>query len=329
MNCTKDISGENICMVDNVHGLFVYFLINPEGFKDTFYIVSEAMPQSVTKNLGKVFVFPSFDKLPVILRTFSRCLYYNFFKYTRFFKKESYGNIYGHDHLYFSNFFINNSSDFILIEDGLANYVAENNKNVSIFKKILLDVESNNFGYSAKIKKIILTGISEIPSEIKEKCHLIDINSLWGSISQSDKDYFLSMFTEGAYSSLRKVVIFTQPFSEHGIMTEDDKISMYRTIYQYYESRYSKDDICIKPHPRENTAYENYFSCKVIHSTIPGQIMLLIDKPEVIATIYSSVGYTSLDIKNEIWGTAFSDVLVSKVGYFPANFKAEGIEWKK
>lgn len=112
-------------------------------------------------------------------------------------------------------------------------------------------------------------------------------------------------------------------------MGEDEEIDMYRTIYNYYESRYGKDNICLKMHPIETTPYEKYFDFQVIHNTIPGQIMLLIDKPSVISTVYSSVGYTNLNIKNDIWGTEFSNIFLSKVGRFPANFKPEGIEWTR
>ncbi|MCP2005426.1 UNVERIFIED_ORG: hypothetical protein J2Y78_003966 [Buttiauxella agrestis ATCC 33320] len=235
-------------------------------------------------------------------------------------------NIHG---LFIYFLFINKSIDFTLIEDGLANYVKNNRGNVGFLKRLLLDADACDFGYNEKIKKIVLSGLSEIPGELKEKSHIIDIKYLWENISQDLKDCFLETLSDGIYSPLDKIVIFTQPFSEHGIMTEHEKIEMYRTIFHYYEAKYGKEDICIKTHPRETTLYENYFDCKVIHTSVPGQIMLLVDKPDIIATIYSSVGYTSLNIRNDIWGTEFSHTLINKVGRFPANFKPEGIKWSK
>ena len=63
-----------------------------------------------------------------------------------------------------------------------------------------------------------------------------------------------------------KSILLTEPFSEMGILSEEEKIDLYNDIIKRIGTR----DVAIKPHPMEKTDY-NYF--------FPNNIVLAIKAP--------------------------------------------------
>lgn len=307
------------CVINNIHGLFIYYLLNPEDFKKTTFIISDGISKDIQKKLPTTIVFPSFNNYPKLISLLLRVIYYNYKKILLHFSRQNI-QVYGHDHLYFSQLYIKRSNSFILIEDGLANYSSTKVSRYSFIREILFGSKGPFFGWSDDIDKIILSGIVTIPERISNKVTEIDITNEWNHLTFIQKNYFLDLFSEEPYIPLSKVVIFTQPFSEDGMMTEHEKIEIYKIIYEHYCSIYSKNEICIKSHPREQTNYSKYFDCASIQSKIPGQIMILIDQPEVLATIYSSVGFVKGSAQAHVWGTSFNEFLLKKVGKFEGNY---------
>lgn len=308
-----------VCIVNNVHGLLIYYLYNPECFFDTLFVISEGISSDVQQKLKHTLRVPSFSRSPKFLRTLLRAAYYFYKNISLAFKKQSI-IVYGHDHLYYSQLFIKRAKKFVLLEDGLANYSSQNTHQGGKLRKVFFGSTGPFFGWSKEISSIVLTGIVDIPPELKSKTTLIDINEKWSQLTQQQKKRFVGLFSSDPYIPLKKIVIFTQPFSEDVMMSEKDKIEIYRKIYNHYRKFYGCDEICIKSHPREQTDYSSYFDCDFIKSKIPGQIMILNDKPEILVTIYSSVGYVRTEIKTHIWGTEFDSFLKERTGHFEGNY---------
>nr|AFO84314.1 WepA [Cronobacter turicensis] len=308
-----------VCIVNNVHGLLIYYLYNTQYFFDTLFVVSDGISVDVQKKLKHTIRIPSFSHSPKLLRIILRAIYYQLANFFLKFKKDN-KIVYGHDHLFYSQLFIKKAKRFILLEDGLANYSEHDAAKGGKIRKIIFGSSGPFFGWSKQVSSVVLSGIVDIPDKLKNKTTLVDINMRWNELAPQQKQRFINIFSAEPYIALKKVVIFTQPFSEDAMMSEAQKINIYKKIYNHYRQIFQKDEICIKSHPREHTDYSQYFDCVFIKSKIPGQIMILNDRPEILVTIYSSVGYIRDNIKTHIWGTEFDSFLLEKVGYFEGNY---------
>ena len=217
--------------------------------------------------------------------------------------------IYLQDHITYSQFFLNNFIRKIyLLEEGILNYndnILKNefekkiekvrifhNIKKSIIEKIKKDYK--RFGLSEKIEKIYLTGLLPIPNLIKNKVEIININELWNNLSQKGKKEILDVFN----IEIEKIQIFdkddkknlllTQPLSEDKIITEKEKIEIYREIIEKQNVR----KIYIKAHPREKTNYKEVFknfNIEVIENTFPIELFLLLNiKFDKVITLFST-----------------------------------------
>lgn len=217
--------------------------------------------------------------------------------------------IYLQDHITYSQFFLNNFIRKIyLLEEGILNYndnILKNefekkiekvrifhNIKKSIIEKIKKDYK--RFGLSEKIEKIYLTGLLPIPNLIKDKVEIININELWNNLSQKGKKEILDVFN----IEIEKIQIFdkddkknlllTQPLSEDKIITEKEKVEIYREIIEKQNVR----KIYIKAHPREKTNYKEVFknfNIEVIENTFPIELFLLLNiKFDKVITLFST-----------------------------------------
>lgn len=217
--------------------------------------------------------------------------------------------IYLQDHITYSQFFLNNFIRKIyLLEEGILNYndnILKNefekkiekvrifhNIKKSIIEKIKKDYK--RFGLSEKIEKIYLTGLLPIPNLIKDKVEIININELWNNLSQKGKKEILDVFN----IEIEKIQIFdkddkknlllTQPLSEDKIITEKEKIEIYREIIEKQNVR----KIYIKAHPQEKTNYKEVFknfNIEVIENTFPIELFLLLNiKFDKVITLFST-----------------------------------------
>lgn len=323
MNSSDTDKKKFICIVNNVHGLLIYYLCNPQDFFYTLFVISDGISLDLQNKLNYTLRVPSFSRLPKPLCLLFRALYY--FCANVYFKfKKDVTIVYGHDHLFYSQLFIKRAKSFTLLEDGLANYTQQSADRSNKIRKLLFGSSGPFFGWSDDVKQVVLSGIVETPPELMHKTILIDIHERWNAFTVEQKNSFLEIFSSEPYTPLAKVVIFTQPFSEDGMMSEDQKIGIYIKIYNHYRKFYRQEDICIKSHPRELTDYSQYFDCKFIKTKIPGQIMIMNDKPEILVTIYSSVGFVQGNVQSHIWGTKFDSFLLANVGLFEGNYNG----WK-
>lgn len=279
-----------VCQVDTVYSLFLYLLLFPQNIEKTFYIFGSGIPNVIKeKFINNSFVLKKkqggflYSLLNIIYR--GRILLpYIYWKYNLKNKVS-----YGQDHLIFSKYVIRKSLYFNLLEDGTANYEAvgklvEYRKNRYLQWKItsllncLRGVISMPWGFHPKIRRIFLSGILNIPPYNYEKIELFSLQEQWKKLSAKNKEIILrllcvyNVFEEGESYD---ILLLTQCFSEDQILSENDKIQMYKDILHIYQEKQLK--ICLKSHPREKTNYVNIFPfVKIIPSYMPFELLTLI-----------------------------------------------------
>ena len=170
-----------------------------------------------------------------------------------------------------------------------------------------------------KIKKIYLTGIAEIPEIIKNKVEIVNLKEKWEQLSFEEQEEILRIFDLKNSDLIKwqklknKILLITQPLSEDGIISEKEKIEIYKEIVEKNKS----ENIMIKPHPREKTNYKNIFpNIELIEGKFPLEILMLlgINFKEVI-TIFSTAVLNFKGITNvNFIGTENNEHLKEKVG---------------
>jgi len=186
-----------------------------------------------------------------------------------------------------------------LYEHGLVNYQAVDKMNIkktSFFKKIkdkLFYESQPTYGRNKNISSIHLFQPEKAPKDLGKLALRLNINELWGDLSLVYQNKILDVFNVNI-DELKKLgshknIIFTQPISEQGFVTEEHKLSIYKRIIK----EYGEGDCVIKVHPREQTDYKKHFSDVVIDNNAPFEIYTLLGVNFKMAiTLYSSVVYS-------------------------------------
>lgn len=196
-------------------------------------------------------------------------------------------------------------SDITVLEDGLQDYTYKKNCKDTI-REIIYRLPSIK---SQRIREYIITGINDIPDNIK-KPKIVELKNEWNKLNEFEKDKIMNLFNfsidqlEGLSNS---VLIVTQPLSEDGIIKEEIKKKIYKILVEKNVSR----RVLIKPHPRDNTDYS--FVKKqavIIDKRFPLEFAMLLGiKPLKIATLFSTIAYEfkNLGCDVEWYGRNFLD----------------------
>lgn len=310
---------KRVCVVDSAYSLLIYFLISSvEDIKSTFYFWSKGVPEQVRsyfkisshfylqpKHLGRVYRFLNYHiifpiKWSFLLRNNIR--------------------IFGHEHLPFSSSIIRNHT-ISIIEDGLRNY-----NGVKAFPKkhrklnaFLYGKSYINEDYAFKeewCQEEYLTGIDlKSPCCRSQKAKIISLKGLWNSSPKDKQNLILSIYdlTPSDIVMLRskKSILLTQPYSEDNVITEDEKINVYKSKLEKVDT----SSLLIKPHPRETTDYTKYFpGVSVFTKKVPMELLFLLGvKFDKAYTINSTAIYNlPSDTKKIIWGESIN----KKINHF-------------
>lgn len=191
-----------------------------------------------------------------------------------------------------------------LIEDGTASYnnkfieneYQKNEKRVYLKDKLVYfsPYKFLSYGLSKKVDKVYLTGILEVPKSIEKKVEKMEIKKLWTNLSDDKKEEILNIFgiklenLKKLVEEENKILLLTQPLYEDKIITEEEKIKIYREILEKQNGR----KIYIKAHPREKTNYKEVFknfNIEVIENTFPIELFLLLNiKFDKVITLFST-----------------------------------------
>lgn len=313
------------------YSLFLFLLINNKSKDLKFilpYFVRDTYPvilKNLIENFKDVIVLP---KKPSLKNIISYLKYEVYLKKILSNFKESKVEIYGHSEA--SCFFLSNQSIILELEEGTANYLKDgfflkdSLKNKIYFKieKIIFRVifRKRLFNYKEWLEKIDKFYATEkMPKDYQanfeiEKINIID---LWNKIENKKKLEILKIFGIKLESlkdiKEKEMVLFTQPLSEDGYLTEEEKINLYKKII----IKYPKEKIVIKPHPRERTKYKEIFNgYLIIEENYPVEILKCLEfNPKKVITIFSSsvLGFEK-DVKIDFYGTEIHPTLFERFG---------------
>lgn len=285
MNGDYSTNCKYVCIVDSLYSLLIYLLIiDEEKFGNTHFFFVSPFPKNIARNFPKA-TYINWPKSRIKKVFF--LLWFRIMRIVRYgFVKESV--IYGMDNLQITSVLVGNKKMRVL-EDGVQNYTIRKKRSKGFLKSLiggpLMGVDA--FGYSDYVEKIFLTGLAPVPYEIRNKSVIVDINLQWENCKDSYKTTINTLFGLSSdvlneYSSINSI-LFTQPLSEDGVINENVKIELYKSII-------SNKSIAIKPHPREITDYKKFFpNIVILKSTVPIELLTFNGiKFEDVYTIFST-----------------------------------------
>ena len=224
----------------------------------------------------------------------------------------------GQDHIIGKDYFL--KYNYHLIEDGMGIYTTfyierEKYKKRYIYNKILNKKNWN--GVEETVTKIYLTKKDNIPIEIKDKVEIINLKKLWNSKTKEEQKKILKIFKfnfeEVEKLSDRKYILFTQPLSEDLVITEDEKIEIYKKVMKNYD----EEKMIIKTHPRELTDYKKIFSKAILlNNQFPAELLSILDiKFKKVITLFStSVKIFENNIEIDFYGTEVNPKVLVRFG---------------
>ena len=185
--------------------------------------------------------------------------------------------------------------------DQLLNYaeVAAQNKYKNIDIRIVSDGLSDHDTFPWLVQHQFVRVCYSTPDILgtiqDDKIQTFDVQDLWHRASGADRQTLSRVFDISAEAldkaSAKPVLVVTQPLSEDNMMTEEDKIELYRRIV----ANYGADKVTIKPHPREKTDWTTVFpDAPVMPRQIPMELVAQLAKLDRIATFFSTAAFGTL-----------------------------------
>ncbi len=297
-----------VCVVDTIYTLFLYLILFNIQLEKTYFVFSSGIDKRIRNKFEMQSLYipdTLFYKYINLLDSkygFIRILFQIFaniyFKIIILLRVKNKAICYGHDHLQYSKYFIVNLKKMVLLEDGVGNYgeACENSyQRLSIRK--LKNKKNSRFshfwpawGVSKYVESIVLTGILPVPTIIQNKVKIINLEEEYLKLSSKRRGRVINYFPTITVDTKHiEVLLLTQCYSEDGIISEQDKINIYRKIMSEFHDKV----IYIKPHPRERTNYSEIFpNVVIIENAVPIELFVFLDlKIDIVATISSTGAY--------------------------------------
>lgn len=302
-----------VCIVNSLYSLLIYLLIiNEEEYKRTFFFLVSPIPKHIAKH------FDHYEYFTKPRTAIGKILFLIKMRLVKSFKYPFVADaqIYGKDNLQLASILLGKDKRMTVLEDGLLNYTLRKYRTKANLKKMiggpLMGEEA--FGYSKYVDKILLTGLAPIPKLIEEKVEVVDLHAHWHESTESYKRHILDLYncTKQFEESCRKCdsILLTQPLSEDGVITEEEKLEIYRNMV-------GDRLVIIKPHPREITHYQSHFpQCQVVESAVPIELLSLLGfEPRHVYTVFSTAAL-SFSKSSEIHfaGTCVHPSIVRRYG---------------
>lgn len=306
---------KKILITNTLYSLFIFLLVKKEKIENYKCIfgndISSIKFGKKIKNYRNKYIFKG--KLNWLIEIYE-------YLYIRYLVGFNTKEIIGQDHIRLGNkcLFFNN---FTLLEDGTLSYEIKNieiSKNrVKKFIKEKIFGMYQTHGIHENVKKIYLTGLAPIPKEIEHKVELINLKELWNKKSFEEKEEILDIFSfdKNIEEKIkgRDIILFTQPLSEDDVITEEEKINIYKEIVK----KYPKEKLIIKTHPREKTNYKERFKdYLVLDNPFPFEILNLLEvKFSKGVTLFSTAALSlGEDVEVDFYGTEVHPKIFNRFG---------------
>ena len=294
---------KKVVLVSNLRMLLIFLLLNSDDLDNICFIFDSSF--SSDKKLKKNLLLKEKKRFKLIANIF-----FDYFKLKKLNLSKNV-KVYGADHIRGANFFLKRY-EFYLIEDGMMNYAKQTYKRT--IKNLLFS--KPKLGRDKNVKKIYLTGLAQIPEEIKDKVEIVDLKKLWKLKTKEEQEEILEVFGFNR-EILEKIkekntILFTQPLSEDGILNEQEKIELYSKIIL----KYPKEKLIIKTHPREKTNYIEFFKeILILDKSFPAEIFELLDIDfDRTITLFSTAAFGVKAKYIDFYGAEVNLKILEKVG---------------
>ncbi|AYV92479.1 glycosyl transferase family 52 [Fusobacterium necrophorum subsp. funduliforme] len=321
---------EYICISATYYNILLFCLINT-FLEKTIFLLSPSLEHGQKEN-----IFYYSDRRGKIFRVFDIFVNsFRFYRITSTFFKDREPLLFLQDHMLLSYIFLK-GRQYSLIEDGLANY-RDSDSFYRKYYKLPIWIRKikhklgllPHLGVSEQATTIYLRALLPIPSSVQAKTKIIDIFALWEKKTEQEKqwiqDFFQVKEEELHLLQRKKKIVFTQPLSEDCILSEREKIELYR----YVVEKHREEDIIIKAHPREVTDYQQYFpNISVLNTKVPMELYLLLGiEIEEAITLFSTTVYSFFHTNTKItfYGTGIHPKIKRRFG--EDNFGIEVAKW--
>lgn len=304
----------NILIVGSSYSLLCGMLIN-QNYNLIIYSNGLERVSKIKKNVYVSSNYLNNKNISALIKYYIKLV-----KNIYFFKKIKSGRVLINHYLFEINYI--KHLNINLIEDGLESYNI-NSSRLNKFQKLKYYLKGDftagyrYTGVEKKIEKIYLTGLAPIPKEINNKVETINLKKLWNERSLEEQNEILDLFSFDLNIKEtikgRDTILFTQPLSEDGVITEDEKIEIYSKIIK----KYSQDRLIVKTHPREKTSYKEIFKDNlVLDNPFPFEILNLLDvKFNKAVTLFSTAALgLGEDVKVDFYGTEVNDKILARFG---------------
>lgn len=308
---------KNICVVDTPYALLQYLLMQPmEEIERTKFITSSILSQNITNKLPnnclRYYGFDIRNNWRKLLNIRIRRIYE--------YPSIAWSKVYAQDHLRISAQVIGRHQ-YTLIADGpdyLNNYllrsspVFEEIKAVSIkdyIKNFLAfsgTIFNHEYGYNNQCvnRWVVSANDAQLLAHNNIRHTYVDMEKLWKHASIAQREFIADIF-ELSPDIVNKgknadVIILTQPLREDCGLTDEEYLEIYSSEIT------NNSNVVIKPHPRDNFDFENYFpNVPIIRTDAPMQLLNYMGiKPKVAVTVCStSISAMPSDVNKIMLGT--------------------------
>lgn len=315
-----------VCIPATVYGLLVYLLYKSlDDIKRTRFFTYFTIPEQIRNKLpnNKYLEYRKNSKYSYVIK-------YKILR-TLVAPELNTCKIYAQDHFPIAPYLIGNRK-YTLMPDG-PHYMEINAKQKWVkeawtqrevssgIKKILANfVSESMYGYIGKnalCEHLILTEDEDLPHTLNMQRTIVNIKEFWQQSSIDKQNYILNIFgvEKDIINNLsnKKVILFSSPFVDDGIISEEEQITIYRDAI----SKYNQENIIIKKHPRDTIDYRKHFNnVLVFDKPIPSQLFNLIGpKYETAITIFSTAVLDfDYDLNIEWIGTKVNPKLLAEFG---------------
>lgn len=310
-----------VFVTGSLWSLLIYLVVSEEEDikRSKYFFLTRGIHASVRKNFKYVALDDSWsDKLPwkIFLLSLMTNPIYKRIKYPYL----CFADIYGIDQGAEIQSIIGRRN-YTLIEDGIIDYSVDRNlPNTwkSRVQRLLFGaIYRHDIGRNNQCKHIVLTQPFSNP-KLKEKAKHYDLQKLWQESSETKRELILRKFnitpSDLEMMSKKTVILLTQPLSEDNIMSEEEKIQLYRDLV----APYGEANVLIKPHPREKTDYSKALQKSMCFDKIvPFQLFSLIGlKFDTVVTICSTAALSlqSTGTKIDFKGSRIDERIVAAYG---------------
>lgn len=200
--------------------------------------------------------------------------------------------------LYPASIYFKNCQRCIFVEEGATQYVTPSENMVVLLLKKLYGNQMD-FWEDERINGVFVQ-FPQKYSYIKTSIQSFSLKKTIEKLGDSTKKMIVDTFGMGIQlDELRKQledkagIIFTQPLSEDGYISENEKKKVYSDIVNFY-SRYGK--LVVKLHPRDTSNYE-FTSASIMKSDFPSELLSISGKKFEFAVALCSSAVETVDAK--------------------------------